>query len=77
MNLEVSRELWGSFGEVFGTIQTDEKRNIKVQTDKQTDRLWILMGGWVDGWMETKVGLRDCLAQSKKWMDGWMATNKT
>ena len=41
--------------------QTDEKRNIEVQTDKQTDRLWITVGGW----METKAGLRDCLVQSK------------
>ena len=31
--------------------QTDEKRNIEVQTDKQTDRLWIWVdGGWMDGW---------------------------
>jgi hypothetical protein len=23
------------------------------------------MDGWVDGWMEVKPGLRDCLAKSK------------
>ena len=45
--------------------QTDEKRNIEVQTDKQTDRTPD-PGGWMDGWMETKAGLRDCLAQSKR-----------
>jgi hypothetical protein len=36
------------------------------QTNRQTDSGSGWVGGWMDGWVETKAGLRDCLAQSKK-----------
>jgi hypothetical protein len=43
-------------------IEMDKKRRTNRQTDRQTPD----PGGWMGvRWVETKAGLKDCLAQSK------------
>ena len=58
------------FGNVFQVlIQSHIVSQFKLKkertTNRQTDSGSEWVGGLMDGWVETKAGLRDCLAQSK------------